>query len=403
MKHKYIKIIILLFFALIITGCNNYALKPTQWEFQDVPDGVYLTSEEVSELIHKHLTEAGFSFTLLEPHEREEVAFTRDSDPKDIIATLRLVNEENIYKIAIIDRFYDTRLDDFNNSVGILNLRARAKWLFERRLDLSIDYLFVNMGRYLVRGEEAQFDDIINWRYEQINEIIESITIQRIREYIEEIDFSVNIFPINMEIYTTEMDKVYKEAFYRALHNEITIRSIHDDKEFLFTDTMRWERPPDFYESIIRKLRKDDYYYIDFDGDGLPELVVLDDGPTVLKYRPDEDQVYIIIGGPLPYWYLLGSGQLYYRKVSSANRVRYGYRARDENGKIIHVVFFIIYYNANDTMEYFVCIGDDLDDVEVDKETWDGLTRDFFEAIENVPPPLTFEEIFSGYDFFRIQ
>lgn len=105
-------------------------------------------------------------------------------------------------------------------------------------------------------------------------------------------------YPINTELYNSEMEKIYKEAFLKVITNKKPLINRRNENEVIYETLLRgvtWMNEEEFFEIALKKLSK--YYYIDHDGDGLPELTIDTDGPKVLKYIPESDKVYLIYGG----------------------------------------------------------------------------------------------------------
>lgn len=145
---------------------------------------------------------------------------------------------------------------------------------------------------------------------------------------------------------------------------------------------------------------------MDFDGDGLPELVtdIIGDGLHILKYLPNEEIVELFFGYErMPYYYLLGSGQLYYRNPTIANIGIWRYDIVDTDGQDYPVVYFeenADYKPHKDDenewwdMAYFVCLDAELGLVQVDEERYQEITAKFFDAVEHAATAMTFEEVF---------
>ena len=229
---------------------------------------------------------------------------------------------------------------------------------------------------------------------------------QLVCERIESIDFSVREYPVNTDMYDAEMDEEYKNAYLSALLNRIPIHN-----EEMGNYYFKWES--DMHPEIMNSTDEEYlnilknsfyYYYMDFDGDGLRELVVCSimsndphfKGPRVLKYRPQHGvhEVGARHGG---WWKMLGSGQMYYDDPTHAGRHSYGYLEVDSLGEVSKMVGFERYFSTEDPDWYLVTI-DEFDRVEVSEETWNELTRDFFEAQANALPYVSFDDLFNDED-----
>lgn len=211
-------------------------------------------------------------------------------------------------------------------------------------------------------------------------------------EKVENIDFTRKEFPINTALYNTETDLIYKEAFFKAITNKVPI--MLDSKEVffkeIFADTA-WE-DADFLEVMIKRAGK--YHYIDYDGDGLPELTIQVSGTAILKYVPDEDKVYLLEGRD-SVTNVLGSGQTYFTNLNELEGAYYEYRSKDEAGNIVHVSFTISWELIGEEWEYHYYVSmDEFQDVEISEAKWYKITKNFFDARDNALPTQSFEEVF---------
>ena len=218
---------------------------------------------------------------------------------------------------------------------------------------------------------------------------------RRHREILEGIDFTPRPLLEPSELYTPQMDMVFKKAFLKVLNNEIVMG--YGGRVTYFRDTLRGE---DLYgedaisnEKFSEIIKKLDYYYYDYDRDGYPELTVLwkFDGSSVLKYDIDKDSVSLC-GGGADGWHLLGSGQSYYCHAGGANRIYWEYvDSWEDESIILHEVYDL---DENDNWQGTYIIGP----LEVNEDIWNEVTKDFFEAIEHEVEPLSFDEIFGDID-----
>ena len=167
MRVILVAICIIILTVLYLSGCSSHTLP----EFKDVQEGVYLTLDEASEFIFQYLVKKGFVFDLLEPYERAEISFTVDSCNRQRIAALVLVCDIKSFNIAIVDKHSNFNLTDFR--LGTHPHSRSARRVFEKKYDIQIDFMFFNMGRFMVGGEEPLVEDIIAWRYEQLQDLIE--------------------------------------------------------------------------------------------------------------------------------------------------------------------------------------------------------------------------------------
>lgn len=225
--------------------------------------------------------------------------------------------------------------------------------------------------------------------------------IQEIKNRIAAIDFTVQEFPINKEIYDSETDIIYKQTFFKAITNQVPLRDINNPKsETYYKQALRGEDLSQMSdEEFLEILKKCRYHYIEFDGDGLPELVIHLDGFAVLKYEPKESEVYLL-GKYSTKSELLGSSQICYFDPTGANRQYYSYWSKDLEGNENNFSFDIESTLRNDEWCYDYCLIsiDEFEQVNVGKDNWDVITKDFLEFVaqsdEIALPYSTFTEIF---------
>lgn len=149
------------------------------------------------------------------------------------------------------------------------------------------------------------------------------------------------------------------------------------------------------------------YCYLDFDGDGLPELIVDPrgayvrfGGPRIFKYDRDSKKVYVD-GYRFMRYRPLCAGKFYYENKGLASSINYGYQEIDSQGNIIEEVMFQLAHPAYGHPErYFInSLGEfKYVNVELDKESWDDIFHDFFEAMDNAVTEVTFDELFSDIE-----
>lgn len=250
----------------------------------------------------------------------------------------------------------------------------------------------VNMN--LKQGGYVGIDEIVD-------EKTEDIVVDTVCARAAAIDFTVKEYPINTEIYTLERNKEYKEAFLQVLLNQIPIQ--YEDGTKSYFKEIDSEMNESSYANYIKIIKKAfEYYYFDFDQDGLPELIIEScirnvdfGGPRILKYDADSKQVHNF-GDNYRWtdWKPLCSGKLYYEDETSG-MFRYGYQELDSLGKVVdEVSFFYTPQSKNDVAIYMISV-DEFEQVEVDTGSWEKITHDFFESESNAVTSITFDELFS--------
>ncbi|MDE6602412.1 MAG: hypothetical protein K2K90_09675 [Lachnospiraceae bacterium] len=237
------------------------------------------------------------------------------------------------------------------------------------------------------------------------NVIVEEMITELVRKRMWAVDFTYKEYPINKEIYTDEMDQEYKEVFLQVLLNQIPVQ-YEDGEETYFEDI----------DPVKEKLNADNitmikeffvYCYLDFDGDGFPELIVDPrgayvrfGGPRIFKYDRDSKKVYVD-GYRFMRYRPLCAGKFFYEHKGSPDSIQYGYQEIDSQSNVIEEVKFRLVYPADETPErYFITSVGEFEhvNVELDKESWDEMLHDFFEAKDNAIKGITFDELFSDIE-----
>ena len=122
-----------------------------------------------------------------------------------------------------------------------------------------------------------------------IERTTEKTTAETIRQA-RTMDFTIQESPVDMARYDKQTDQRYKEAFLKAVTNQIPIHFPNQGGTSFYKDLVfgaEEMEEGEFQDAV----RQSDYFYQDFDGDGLPELTVNTRGTCVLKYYPREDKV----------------------------------------------------------------------------------------------------------------
>lgn len=136
-----------------------------------------------------------------------------------------------------------------------------------------------------------------------------------------QIDYSVKEYAIDTEKVDAMTDEIYKDAYYRALSGQDMVRTL-EGKEVCLKE----------------------YWFFQGDSEmGMPELVtdIIGDGLHILKYLPEEEIVEIFFGYErMPYYNLLGSGQLYYQNPTLANKDMWRYDIVDVDGQEHSMIYF---------------------------------------------------------------
>lgn len=226
----------------------------------------------------------------------------------------------------------------------------------------------------------------------------EEVIAEFVCKRLQAVDFTIKEYPIDKEIYTEELDREYKRAFSQVLNNQIPIQYEYGEEAYFIEIWAESKRS--YYEKIKENFL---YYYLDFDGDGLPELVIKSPGdvnfggPRILKYNADNSKVYNFgEHWRFPKLELLCSGKLYCEDGTGAGGIRYEYQEIDSLGKIVIDVRLYHWYGLEkDSYEISI---DGFEEVEVDKESWDSVTKDFFEAKDNAVKGITYDELFSDME-----
>ncbi len=231
----------------------------------------------------------------------------------------------------------------------------------------------------------------IDYSDEVVHEKI-SNDIKYIYDRVKEFDFSVSEYSVDTAVYNSQTDKLYKKAYFKMLTNKTPLWIDDNGKAVYFKDFFRGEDldNQNFLEYILKRAK---YHYLDFEGDGLPELVIEADGLHIFKYSPDSKQIYLFYANHEK-WHLLGSKKIYYYSATSANRKTYSYEEVNKDGRVVKSVDFEIYYEEGESDRYFVSL-DELVRIEIDRSTWDEITKDYFNSINKPLPSITFEEIFN--------
>lgn len=111
-------------------------------------------------------------------------------------------------------------------------------------------------------------------------------------EAIQDFDFFVQEYPIDMALYTAEVEQEFKNAFWEAIFNQVPM-VYRSDGAVYFRDWLGVVGKSD--EEFFAELREAEYRFADIDGDGLPELAVQwEQEFCILSYNMYEKKVHLI-------------------------------------------------------------------------------------------------------------
>ena len=258
-----------------------------------------------------------------------------------------------------------------------------------------------NEPEYVESESEAVTEETELTQEEIAEEIISELVCKRLRE----VDFAIKEYPIDTEEYTEEMDREYKEVFLQVLLNQIPVQ--YEDGEETYFEDIDTDKEKLNADNITMIKEFFVYCYLDFDGDGLPELIVDPcgnyvrfGGPRIFKYDRDSKKVYVD-GYRFMKYRPLCSGKFFYKDQSGISAIRYGYQEIDPQGNVVEEVKFHLVYPAYEYPERYVitAVGEFTNvRVEIDKESGDEILHDYFEAIDNAVTGITFDELFSDIE-----
>ncbi len=204
-----------------------------------------------------------------------------------------------------------------------------------------------------------------------------------------DIDFTIRESPVDTARYDAQTDRIYKEALLKAITGQSPIRYRYREGTVTYRELL-----PDGEgmgeEAFLKAVRQSEFFYQDYDGDGLPELIIDTEGPCVLKYHPKEDQVELY-QKKAPGWHLLGAEQMVagffgrtgycrneFRHYESAGE-RFSWQLHTWNGETEHICKVTV-----DGRVYTV----------EDEELQSRLCEDYLRVIQDVPHPMSFATLF---------
>ncbi|EOS19228.1 hypothetical protein C804_06502 [Lachnospiraceae bacterium A4] len=238
---------------------------------------------------------------------------------------------------------------------------------------------------------------------------------QKVCNLVQEFDYTVQEYPLDTELYDVEMDQNYKKAFLALMFHKKPLPS--DDASGTFFYDFPLEMRADWFLSkssfIDAMINSAEYWYLDFDGDGLPELIFEIYGggpkPQILKYDREKQCAYLYLMGETYNWHFLSSGKLYYYNPTSMGVLRCGVKKFDSRGNETIEIAFTNYFGCDPaecsvsyrSVENPASIVDE--SCHVDEAVWDELTKDLLDAIDNKIPGMTFDEVFGdmAYEYIN--
>lgn len=199
--------------------------------------------------------------------------------------------------------------------------------------------------------------------------------------------FSQVVYPIDQELYNTETEREYKEAFYAAITNQ-AVMDYQGGRAVYFRD----------YFQGLKDLNDLKYLFLDCDGDGLPELVMggfsetkglYSDGYCVLKYVPEEERVafsYHMYSGYMP----LGSSQWGSERKNSKEEC-YTYQAMDAQG-VEEADIYFEHTDLNGEARYYMRVG--WTGFYIEQAQWQAFSKVLKAALEHPLEMVSFAEAF---------
>lgn len=246
--------------------------------------------------------------------------------------------------------------------------------------------------------------EVTTYEDENDTQTVESRVEAKVRavcEAVRAMDFTVREPKLDI---TPEENQVYLEGYLKVLKNEISIiRKIPGSSETweeYYKDL--WKAGIEFEELLKEKGTREYpylYYYDDLDGDGKPELAIVQECMYLLKYDADRDQCYVLYYEQECYFEkIVGVGQIWWHDGLYATPSRSLIRDRlvilTEDGSFQEVLY--LEQGLGDYPYFTAGLNDgSLSSVMVSEENWNEVTEPFFEMVENNGLPLkTLEEVF---------
>lgn len=257
-------------------------------------------------------------------------------------------------------------------------------------------------------GQECLFEEIFDLGADN----------RRIREAVVNMDLSVRGNPLNWRSFD---DGEYREHYYRVLTGQEELW-ISDTYSIPFLETAYSKKREAFSASNtagkVRQrlanaiwrmiLEQGDYHYLDYDGDGTPELAVdnlQDNGINmcIFKYIPEESRVQRLTGFLDDTWHLYDAGRLYREDVIQSGgegcywlELGEGSFSRDYPLSLLKVFS----YEEEAKPHYYVKVRGDNYMTEVSEEVWQEILDLILEGIESGESrnkSQSFEELFGEF------
>ena len=221
-------------------------------------------------------------------------------------------------------------------------------------------------------------------------EATEKTTAETIRQA-KSMDFTIQESPVDMARYDKQTDQRYKEAFLKAVTNQIPIHFPNQGGTSFYKDLVfgAEEMEEDEFQDAVRQ---SDYFYQDFDGDGLPELTVNTRGTCVLKYYPKEDKVELYHQKGEG-WNLLGKGQMvaeFTEYTKDTTELLYCY---EDSGREFCLRDILTRLWDGWESTYRISL-DGCPEIEVEEEFALEIFDGYCQAAKNAPHPMTFAQLF---------
>ena len=224
-----------------------------------------------------------------------------------------------------------------------------------------------------------------------------SQTEQQLRIAMEGIAFQKEPRDISL---TPEEEKAYLQGYLKILRSELPLMSRWDEGQEYYKDlyeagTPYWERLESKDESAFPY----GIYYYDWDGDGGPELGLLEGAWLyVIKYEPGDDQGRIVwdwgdaMEDASDHFMGFMETGIWFRHENGQKSIIDCYDSPDASGEWNQQLWLKRGLETDD--QYFEIRVGEQETVSVNEEIWKELTEDFYSATENLLPSKSLAEVF---------